>query len=85
MRRTIRATAILSAGLLHYGSLFLPVFYVKDRSTVYGTEVLLMGWAAPAALFLGGGPAYGLFGWYANPLFLVGYVLFMLGRFRASF
>jgi hypothetical protein len=60
---------------LHYGSFFMPVFLFDGHEPVSGLQILMVGWIG---LFCGA------ISWYANPFFLLGLVLFLVGEFRWS-
>lgn len=68
-------------GAVHVLSVFLPVFLFEEstmsgfHNPVYGIEVLILG---------GFGLLAGTFGWFANPLFWIGLVLFACRQFWAS-
>lgn len=68
-------------GAVYISSVFLPVFLFEEstmsgfHNPVYGIEVLILG---------GFGLLAGTFGWFANPLFWLGLVLFACRQFWAS-
>jgi hypothetical protein len=70
--RLVAAVPIVGLYVL---SLFLPVFVFETHEPVTGLTVLMLGWVGLLGLILS---------WLANPFFLAGLILLLIGEFRIS-